>query len=50
MINNEYAIKMVQRENLKKFGEKGLRNLRNEYEILWKIKHKNIINLEEHII
>ena len=42
-------MKIVSKENLKKWGEKGEKNLHNELKILSKIKHRNIVHLEEFI-
>ena len=43
------AVKIVSKENLRKWGEKGEKNLRNELKILSKIKHKNIVRFIEFI-
>jgi serine/threonine-protein kinase ULK/ATG1 len=45
----KYAVKVVSRENLKKWGEKGKSNLESEITILSKISHRNIVKLEDFI-
>jgi serine/threonine protein kinase len=45
-----FAIKVIKKEVLAKYGEKGERNLRYEYNILQRVKHENIIRLEEPLI
>ena len=46
----DYAIKVISKDTLKKYGAKGERNLQNEYKILLKMSHPNIIKLEEKMI
>ena len=45
-----FAIKVIKKEVLAKYGAKGERNLQNEYKILQRVKHENIIRLEEPMI
>lgn len=45
--NQKVAVKMISKKNLEKFGEKGTNNLQNELSILSKIKHTNIVKLED---
>ena len=45
----QYAVKMVSQEHLQKWGAKGRENLEHEISILQKIKHRNIVRLEDFI-
>jgi len=45
----ELAVKVVSHENLKRWGEKGRRNLQTELHILNIIKHRNIVRLEDFV-
>ena len=45
--SQKVAVKMISKKNLEKFGEKGTNNLQNELSILAKIKHTNIVKLED---
>lgn len=46
----DYAIKVIKKETLRKYGAKGERNLQNENNILLMLQHQNIIKLEEPLI
>lgn len=45
----ELAVKVVSQENLKRWGDKGRRNLQRELHILSIIKHRNIVRLDDFI-
>lgn len=47
--HQQFAVKVVSVENLKRWGDKGKRNLENEVSILSKIKHRNIVRLDDFI-
>ena len=47
--STHYAVKVVCRRNLQRYGDKGKKNLQNELLILQKIKHENIVHFEHFI-
>lgn len=45
----KFAVKVVSKEQLMKWGAKGRSNLEREISILFKFKHRNIVKLEDFI-